>query len=39
VAFFVNIVLIAVLFLAWLITIFAFFFLSIQLFVTIIEPS
>jgi len=37
VAFFVNIVLIAVLFLAWLITIFAFFFLSIQLFVTIIE--
>ncbi|GLQ23849.1 MAG: P-type conjugative transfer protein TrbL [Litorimonas sp.] len=37
VAFFVNIVLIAVLFLAWLITIFAFFFLAIQLFVTIIE--
>ena len=37
VAFFVNIVLIVVLFLAWLITIFAFFFLSIQLFVTIIE--
>lgn len=37
VAFFVNIVLIAVLFLAWLITIFSFFFLAIQLFVTIIE--
>ena len=37
VKFFVNIVLIAILFLAWLITIFAFFFLSIQLFVTIIE--
>jgi type IV secretion system protein TrbL len=37
VAFFVNIVLITVLFLAWLITIFSFFFLSIQLFVTIIE--
>lgn len=37
VAFFVNIVLICVLFLAWLITIFAFFFLAIQLFVTIIE--
>jgi len=37
VAFFVNIVLIVVLFLAWLITIFAFFFLAIQLFVAIIE--
>jgi type IV secretion system protein TrbL len=37
VAFFINIVLIAVLFLAWLITIFSFFFLAIQLFVTIIE--
>ena len=37
VAFFVNIVLIVVLFLAWLITLFAFFFLAIQLFVTIIE--
>lgn len=35
--FFLNIVLIAILFLAWLITIFAFFFLAIQLFVTIIE--
>jgi len=35
--FFLNIVLIAVLFLAWLITVFAFFFLAIQLFVTIIE--
>ena len=37
VGFFVNIVLIAILFLAWLITLFAFFFLAIQLFVTIIE--
>jgi len=35
--FFVNIVLICVLALAWVITIFAFFFLAIQLFVTIIE--
>ena len=37
VKFFTNIVTIAVLFLAWIITLFAFFFLSIQLFVTIIE--
>ena len=37
VKFFVNIVTIAILFLAWLITLFAFFFLAIQLFVTIIE--
>lgn len=37
VAFFTNIVVIAVFFLAWLITLFAFFFLAIQLFVTIIE--
>ena len=37
VAFFVNIVTIAILGLAWLITLFAFFFLSIQIFVTIIE--
>jgi len=37
VKFFTNIVLIAILFLAWLITMFAFFFLAIQLFVTIIE--
>lgn len=37
IAFFVNIVTIAILFLAWLITLFAFFFLAIQLFVTIIE--
>ncbi|MEM6625126.1 MAG: P-type conjugative transfer protein TrbL [Pseudomonadota bacterium] len=37
VGFFVNIVTIAILFLAWLITLFAFFFLAIQLFVTIIE--
>ena len=37
VKFFHNIVLIFVLFLAWVITMFAFFFLAIQLFVTIIE--
>ncbi len=37
VGFFVNIVTIAILGLAWLITLFAFFFLAIQLFVTIIE--
>jgi len=37
VKFFTNIVLIAILFLAWVITMFAFFFLAIQLFVTIIE--
>jgi type IV secretion system protein TrbL len=37
VKFFTNIVLIFVLALAWVITIFAFFFLAIQLFVTIIE--
>jgi len=37
VKFFTNIVLIAVLALAWIITLFAFFFLAIQLFVTIIE--
>ena len=37
VAFFVNIVTIGVLALAWLITLFAFFFLAIQIFVTIIE--
>ena len=37
IAFFENIVIIAVLFLAWLITLLAFFFLAIQLFVTIIE--
>jgi len=37
IAFFVNIVTIAILFLAWVITLFAFFFLAIQLFVTIIE--
>ena len=37
VAFFVNIVTIAILALAWLITLFAFFFLAIQIFVTIIE--
>lgn len=37
VGFFVNIVTIAILFLAWLITLFAFFFLAIQLFVTVIE--
>lgn len=37
VSFFVNIVTITILALAWLITLFAFFFLSIQIFVTIIE--
>lgn len=37
VAFFVNIVTIGVLALAWIITLFAFFFLAIQIFVTIIE--
>jgi type IV secretion system protein TrbL len=37
IAFFENIVIIAVLFLAWLITLLAFFLLAIQLFVTIIE--
>lgn len=37
VSFFANIAQIAVLFLAWLITLFAFFFIAIQLFVTIIE--
>lgn len=37
VGFFVNIVMIGILFLAWLITLFAFFFLAIQMFVTIIE--
>ncbi len=37
VKFFTNIVTIGVLFLAWIITLFAFFFLAIQLFVTIIE--
>ncbi len=37
VKFFTNIVLICVLGLAWLITMFAFFFLAIQLFVTVIE--
>ncbi len=37
VKFFTNIVLISVLALAWLITMFAFFFLAIQLFVTVIE--
>lgn len=37
IAFFVNIVIIGVLALAWLVTLFAFFFLAIQLFVTIIE--
>ena len=37
IAFFVNIVIIGVLALAWIITLFAFFFLAIQLFVTIIE--
>jgi len=35
--FFTNIVLISVLALAWVITIFAFFFIAIQLFVTVIE--
>ncbi|MEM7570837.1 MAG: P-type conjugative transfer protein TrbL [Pseudomonadota bacterium] len=37
VSFFVNIATIAILFLAWLITLLAFFFLAIQLFVTVIE--
>ncbi|MEL7546111.1 MAG: P-type conjugative transfer protein TrbL [Pseudomonadota bacterium] len=37
IGFFTNIVMIAILFLAWIITLFAFFFLAIQLFVTIIE--
>lgn len=37
VKFFHNIVLIVALFLAWIITMFAFFFLAIQLFVTILE--
>lgn len=37
VAFFKNIVIISVLFLAWIVTLLAFFFLAIQLFVTIIE--
>lgn len=37
VAFFANIVPIAILFVAWLVTLFAFFFIAIQLFVTIIE--
>ena len=37
VAFFVNIVTICVLALAWIITLFAFFFIAIQIFVTIIE--
>lgn len=37
VSFFVNIATIAILFLAWVITLFAFFFLAIQLFVTVIE--
>ena len=37
VKFFTNIVTIFILFLAWVITLFAFFFLAIQLFVTIIE--
>jgi type IV secretion system protein TrbL len=37
VAFFKNIVIIAVLFLAWIVTLLAFFFLAIQLFITIIE--
>jgi len=37
VKFFTNIVLIFALFLAWVITMFAFFFLAIQLFVTILE--
>ncbi len=37
IGFFTNIVMIGILFLAWLITLFAFFFLAIQLFVTIIE--
>ncbi|RAN33644.1 P-type conjugative transfer protein TrbL, partial [Hyphomonas pacifica] len=37
IAFFENFVIIAVLFLAWIISLLAFFFLAIQLFVTIIE--
>ncbi len=37
IGFFTNFVTIAIMFLAWIITIFAFFFLAIQLFVTIIE--
>lgn len=37
IAFFVNIVIIGVLALAWIITLFSFIFLSIQLFITIIE--
>jgi len=37
IAFFKNFVIIAVLFLAWIITLLAFFFLAIQLFITIIE--
>jgi type IV secretion system protein TrbL len=37
IAFFRNFVIIAVLFLAWVITLLAFFFLAIQLFITIIE--
>ena len=37
VGFFVNFVTISILLLAWLITLFAFFFLAIQLFVTVIE--
>ena len=37
IAFFENFVVIAVLFLAWVITLLAFFFLAIQLFITIIE--
>lgn len=37
IGFFTNIVMIGILFLAWLITLFAFFFLAIQLFVTVIE--
>lgn len=37
VGFFTNFVTIAIMFLAWVITLFAFFFLAIQLFVTVIE--
>lgn len=37
IAFFNNIVIIGILFLAWIITLLAFFFLAIQLFITIIE--
>ena len=37
VGFFTNFVTIAIMFLAWMITLFAFFFLAIQLFVTVIE--